>query len=280
MLRELADGVYVENRFHGGNVALIRCEGGDLLVDTPMLPPEARQWQLALMQMGVKDPYAIVNTDYHPEHFLGNAQFMPTRVIGHELSAKPIAKYKTSTLERLSNTFRESDRFLADEILNTEIRPPEIAVGDRLTLHLGRRVEVLYLEGHTPASVGVYLPKERMLFAGDTITNDEHPTMYQCVALAWLVTLTRINGMEIDTIVPGVGEPCGKEVIDPLRAYILEMHSRTLELFKKGASRRECVDKVDMLDWFPVPEDQATAIRHRRRESVERVYTEIRLALR
>ena len=262
-------------------MGLIRTERGGLLIDTPMLPPDARQWQLQLIQMGVDHIYGIVNTDYHPEHFLGNAVFMPTRTFGNDLSAKPVAKYQTSTLEHLASAYRDNDPMLASEILHTPIYSPELSVSDRVTLHLGdRHIDLLYLEGHTPASLGIYLPEERILFAGDNIANNEHPTLYQASVLAWLRTLRRIENMDLDLIVPGVGETCGKETIDPIYRYIAEMWRRVLRLFLKGASRRECVDKVGMLDFFDYPEDQQSLIKRRRRESVERVYTEIRVALR
>ena len=206
---------------------------------------------------------------------------MPTRTFGHEQSAKPISKYETSTLEQLADLYRERDPALSAEILGIEIVSPQVRVDDRVWVHLGgRRVQVLYLEGHTPSSLGVDMPEERILFAGDNVVNNAHPAVYQANSLAWLDTLERIRAMDIDLIVPGEGEPCGKEAIDPLYDYIVEMRRRTTELFKKGASRRECVDKVGMLDWFPIPDDRAAEIKRRRRGSVERVYTEIRIALR
>ena len=281
MLRELAEGVYLETGFAGGNVGLILSERGDLLVDTPMFPADARRWRVDLVQMERYQIYGIVNTDYHPEHFWGNDVFMPTRTFGNELSTKPIAKYATAGLEQFAARYREANSLRANDIAQIKIHPPEIRVDDRLTLHLGdRTVEVLHLEGHTPASLGVYLPQERILFAGDNIVNDEHPTMVHANSLAWLDTLMRIQEMEVDVIVPGVGEPCGKEAIPPLREYITEMRRRIGDMFLKGSSRRECVDRVGMAEYFPIPQGQENRIKLRKRESVERLYTEIRVALR
>jgi len=124
------------------------------------------------------------------------------------------------------------------------------------------------------------LPAERILFAGDNIVNNEHPTMVHANTLAWIDTLHRIQGMEVDLLVPGAGEPCGKETIEGMIAYIAEMRRRVAELFASGASRRDAVDKVGMLEYYPVPESQAARIKRRRRENVERVYTEIRSAQR
>jgi cyclase len=277
LLKELANGVYVETEFEGGNVGLILTDRGALLVDTPMLPPEARQWQWRLTQLGVKDLYGLVNTDYHPEHVLGNAVFMPTRILGHEFSTRPLARYKPAVLEQVSAAYRDKDPQLAQEIMDLEVYGPEICVEDRLTLYIGdRTIEILHLDGHTTASLGVYLPRERVLFAGDNIVHNEHPVMVHANTLEWLESLALVQRMEIDTLVPGSGAVCGKEAIAPLESYIREMRDRVTEQYLKGASRREAVDKVGLLDSYPVPESQATRIKRRRRESIERVYAEIR----
>lgn len=280
-LRELARGVYLETGFVGGNVGAIISERGAVVVDTPMLPPEARAWRSTVASLDGDTIYGVVNTDYHPEHFIGNAAFMPTRVWGHDAGARQIAKYKTSTLDQVAASVRKEHPALAEEIAQLEIYPPELSVGKRVTLHLGdREVQLLHLPGHTPASLGVYLPEERILFAGDNIVNNEHPTMVQANTLAWIDTLHRIEAMDVDVLIPGVGEPCGKEVIAPLIGYITEMRQRVAELFAAGATRRESVDRAGMLDCYPVPESQAARIKRRRRENVERVYTEIRSAQR
>ena len=281
MVRQLAEGVYCQNEYSGGNVGLVVTKKGALLIDAPMLPPDARHWRAYLSQEGIGSIYGLVNTDYHPEHLLGNSALAPARVFGHTLSLKPIAKYGTTALEQFSHQYRDASPSLAEEIMRITITEPEIMVGDRLTLYLGdREIEVLYLEGHTPASLGVYLPEERILFAGDNIANNEHPVMSQSSSQAWLETLARIDAMEVDLIVPGAGEPCGKEVIQPMYDYITEVRERTGELYDQGASRRECVDKINMLDRFPVPDASLARIKRRCRENVEQVYTEYRTVAR
>jgi len=277
---EITRGVYVETGYEGANVGALLTSKGALLVDTPMLPPEARAWKWTLQQMGVPEPYyGIVNTDYHPEHVLGNAVFMPTRIWGHELAAKQLAKYKSSLLEQLANAYREENPSLADELMQVEVYLPEVCVGDKVTLHMDDRpVEIIYLNGHTPASLGAYLPEDRILFAGDNIVQSQHPVMSQANSAAWIETLRLLDTMDIDIIVPGEGPLCDKSAIGPLVGYITEMRERVTELYKSGASRRECVDGVGLLDYFAFTEEQAPRMKRRRRENVERVYAEIRSA--
>lgn len=279
MLRELAHGVFVETLYTGGNVGLVLNERGAMLIDTPMLPGEGRLWQQALRDLGVTSFYGIVNTDPHPEHFLGNAVFWPIRILGHELTVRQVARYKASSLEELANLYRERDPELADELAQIDIHGPELCIEDRLTLYLGdRHVQVLHLNGHTPASLGVYLPAERVLFAGDNVVNNEYPVMSQANSAAWLETLASIRTMNVEVIVPGSGEPCDKEALEPLALYIAELRERVSELFRAGASRRECVEKAVLLERFPIPEAQAALVKRRKRENVERVYAEIRTA--
>ncbi len=281
MFREIAEGVFWDGDYAGGNVGLIVGQRGALLVDTPMFPPEARQLRQALREMGFETVYGIVNTDFHPEHFFGNDIFMPTRTFGHRESTKPIGKYISRDLRRFAEDYRDEDPALAGEIMELQMHYPEICVEDRVTIHLGGRdVQVLHFPGHTPSSLVAYLPRERLLYTGDNIWNNEHPALIDADSLAWLDTLKRIQEMPVTLLIPGSGEPCGKEVIDPLYEYIAEMRRRTLELFREGNSRRSCVDKVGMFDYFPIPEDREEEIRLRRRRSVEQVYTEIRIALR
>jgi cyclase len=280
-MNELAEGVFVEREFAGGNCGLVVTGRGSLLIDTPLLPSEGQQWLAQLQSIGMGRIFGIVNTDYHPEHMLGNHLFMPARVYGHEETEKPLARHDETSLAEVTASLAANNPALATALANIRMVRPEISVSDRVTLHINSlQVQILYLEGHTPASLGVYLPEHRVLFAGDNVTNNEHPVAQHANSLAWLETLQRIKEMDVDLIVPGTGEPGGKEMIDPLYQYLAEMRRRILELFMQGASRRECVEKVGMLDYFPIPKGQESEVKLRRRHSIERLYTEIRIALR
>ncbi|HUS81315.1 MAG TPA: MBL fold metallo-hydrolase [Armatimonadota bacterium] len=279
MLEEIARGVYVQDDFEGGNVGVIVAGDRALLVDTPMLPPDARRWRQTVESLGAASIYGIVNTDYHPENVLGNAAFRPVRTWGHESAAKPIAKYNLSGREQLGAAYRARSQALADEIAATELALPEIEVDDRMVLYLGgRRIVIYYMEGHTPSSLGVYLPDEQILLAGENVTNGAEPVMFQANTLPWLATLQRIKGMRVDRIVPGEGAMCGKEALDPLIAHITDLRERTLEFFRRGASRRETVEKIEIPERFAAPDEQSVRAKRRRRENLERVYTEIRIS--
>ena len=99
-------------------------------------------------------------------------------IFGHEASAKPVAKYEASQLEQIAETFKSHNPLVAEELLDIEIVMPNVFVQDRTVLHMPERnIEILFLEGHTPASLGVWLPEEKILFVGDTVTVNQFPDM-------------------------------------------------------------------------------------------------------
>ena len=75
MIREIASDIFVETDFHGANVAYVRTDEGVILIDTPMLPIEARQWRAEIEEKTGQQIVYIINTDHHRDHALGNYYF-------------------------------------------------------------------------------------------------------------------------------------------------------------------------------------------------------------
>ncbi|MHB9033670.1 MAG: MBL fold metallo-hydrolase [Anaerolineae bacterium] len=277
-IQELAKGVYFRS-FEGGNCGAVIDGDQALLIDTPFLPSEAQEWRLELEKLGVKDFRSIVNTDFHPEHFLGNAAFIPAPVWSHESATKYIARYKASLVDQVANLAHEVDPRIAETFGELEITTPRFNVNDRVVLYWPEHeIQIHFLDGHTTASLAVFLASQSILFAGDTVSVHEPPAMAQSDSRGWLGALAKIKELAPATIVPGVGEPCSLDCIDPLERYITELRLQVTELYKAGASRRECVEKVDLEEYLG--DDQSPRARRRQREAIERVYAEVRIELR
>ncbi|MBA2946739.1 MBL fold metallo-hydrolase [Streptomyces himalayensis] len=98
-----------------------------------------------------------------------------------------------------------------------ELRPVvptrELAEGDVIDLG-DARWEVLHLPGHTPGSVAIFEPEQKLLFSGDVVYDDgtdmidflaeSSPEDYQ-------VTMRRLLELDVDTIMAGHGERFGRE---------------------------------------------------------------------
>ena len=216
-MREIGPGVYVEVGYRGVNLGLVLTGEGAIVIDTPMSPSAARRWREQVAAQTDEPLIYVVNTDHHRGHALGN-QFFSAPVIAHDLAWKDMKSYTTDVWrQRLIDSFREREPDLAAELEDLQVVLPQVTFTRRLTLYRGRRlVHLIHVGGHTPATIMVHLPEERILFTGDVVVNGQHPYLGQCNSKQWLKALTYIRKMSVDTIVPGHGDLCGKEATQPL----------------------------------------------------------------
>lgn len=279
-LQQLSPGVFF-GTFEGGNCGAVIENGRALLIDTPMLPHEALEWRRQLRQFGAERIYAIVNTDFHPEHYLGNAAFMPADVWGHETTFRQVSRYRNSLVDQITSLVHEVDPRVAESLAGVELITPTVTVEDRVTLYWSEHeIQIYHLDGHTTASLGVYLPAESILFAGDTVVSGEPPAMGQADSRGWLEALNMLKALRPQTLVPGIGLPCSLECLEHMTSYLQELRTRVAALYEAGASRRECVEKVNLESFFETGPEQSSRTRRRLREAVERVYAEIRTEMR
>jgi len=84
------------------------------------------------------------------------------------------------------------------------------SIRDGQTLMVGdQRATLLHTPGHSEDSLCVYLPQCRTLFSGDTLYRiTDHLGAYP---KAYLTTLERLAGLDIETIFPGHGHPITKD---------------------------------------------------------------------
>jgi len=83
------------------------------------------------------------------------------------------------------------------------------------------------------------------------------PVTMNCRFDGWIDLLGKVEDMQVDTIVPGHGAPCGKEEVRRLRVYFEAMRDRMRPLVESGATREDVVQAVDVRDAAPVPLTEA-----------------------
>ena len=184
MIQEIDDRVFVDLDYEGANVGCILTDAGAIVIDTPMIPEEAKDWVNSVSQLTDKVLY-VFNTDHHRGHIMGN-QFFEVPILAHEAAWKEMANYKDTFIERTKNLFKKRLE-IQRQFDQIRIIKPELCFTGRLVMQKGNReLHFVHLGGHTPATSGLYLPKERILFTGDLVVIDEHPALGQCNSEEWL----------------------------------------------------------------------------------------------
>ncbi len=275
-MQEIANDVFVEFDYEGANCGLVLTDEGAIVIDTPIIPQEARDWTAQVASKTDKILF-VFNTDHHRAHILGN-QYFNAPVLAHEYAWKEMASYKDTFIERTQNLYKKQPE-IQKQFSETSIVKPELTFTGHLTMEKGgKSLHFVYLGGHTPATSGLYIPDVNILFAGDLVVVNEHPALGQCNSKEWLEQLLWLKQQKLHAIVPGHGELCNIEAVEPMRCYIRTMRARVRNQYKQGRTKAESAVVISqMIDMFPYPPKRKSFIEKRIRAGVSRIYDEMKL---
>lgn len=276
MIQEIADGVFVDLDYEGANVGCILTDEGAIVIDSPMIPTEAKHWAETVAKLSSRVLY-VFNTDHHRAHILGN-QFFDAPILAHEVAWKEMSNYKDTFIERTKNLFKKRPD-VQKQLDDIDIIKPELAFTGRLLMNRGgREIHFIHMGGHTPATSGVFLPEEKILFTGDLVVVNEHPALGQCDSEEWLTKLRWLRKQKYAMIVPGHGPLCNVEASEPVSDYIRSMRAKVRKQFKAGRTKAEAAVVISqMIDYFPYRQGEKSMIEKRIRAGVSRVYDEMKL---
>jgi len=277
-MHELAPHVYARTTLPHSNPGFIVTPEGVICIDSPLIPNEARAWRQTIDEVsgGLPILYVIIS-DHHRGHCLGS-QYLSDRVIAHEVAWKHMRNYGDNFKQRVRDSFKRKPDIRV-QFDNLEIIVPTITFQDALTIMRGDKVvRVLHVGGHTPATSMVWLPADRVLFAGDIVWIDQHPFMTQAHSGEWLEALRFIRALAPRHIVPGHGPICDVSAINRLEEYLLFLRQRTLDLYQAGRAKQETASLLipELKPWFPIPPERSSKIESQIRSGIGRVYDEHR----
>ena len=275
---ELAPGVFINHHYRGCTPGFIHTDEGIILVDTPLIPKQALDWREQIEDEYPGEPFLyLINTDHHRGHALGNQYYMPVKVIAHERAHKEMSGYTDNFKERVRNSFKREPEIQA-QLNNIIIIPPHVTFTNRAKLLFGgRKIELIYVGGHTPATSIVWLPDDGVCFVGDILWVDQHPYMAQGNTMEWLSALELIRNLGAQYLVPGHGPVCGPEATYRVGEYIEFMRKRVRDYYLEGQNKNETKSGLvgEMLEWFPVPPERKAKIESQIKSGLNRVFREI-----
>ena len=184
-LEQLADGVFAYTAQGDPNVGSIVGTDAILAIEARATPYMAQQW-IDVVRDRVSDlPFGdLVLTHYHAVRTLGASAFGARRIVAH-------AGTKALIDERGEEDWASEQGRMPRLFAGAETIPglthPTDTFEDAMTLDLGnRRVELRHLgRGHTSGDIVVWLPDERILFAGDLVEAQAAPYMGDAHVVDW-----------------------------------------------------------------------------------------------
>jgi glyoxylase-like metal-dependent hydrolase (beta-lactamase superfamily II) len=114
---------------------------------------------------------------------------------------------------------------LATEVPKLELIYPDETYTEKRSFGGTERTAhaISYGGGHTLSDAFLWLPEERILFAGDLVVNGTHPWVGDGDVNAWPWILERMAELGPETIVPGHGPVAGPEAIDFMLGYLRDL---------------------------------------------------------
>jgi glyoxylase-like metal-dependent hydrolase (beta-lactamase superfamily II) len=236
------------------NVGILVGEDAVLVVDSGMGPRNGKRVLEAAQGRRDGRRLVLTITHFHPEHgfgaqaFRGEAMIVYNRAQLDELHAKGLAYID------LFRTFGETVEAALEGVELVE--PDDVYDGEKHEVDLGGLTVQLRTFGraHTRGDQVVFLPDDRILFAGDLVESRIFPIYpyfppedTDVDGEAWIATLRRLEALEPSIVVPGHGEVGDAGLIATARAFHEDVRDRTYELADAGSDADEAVAQIEPL---------------------------------
>ena len=242
-LEELAPGVYAYTAQGDPNVGCVIGTDAILAIEARATPLMAQRWIDEVRTVSALPFGDLVLTHYHAVRVLGASAFEARRIITTRQTAELIEE--RGEQDWASEQGRMPRLFEGAQTIPGLTRPTQTFDG-AMTVHLGdREVELRFLgRGHTSGDLVVWLPEERICFAGDLVEAQAAPYMGDAHIGDWRgATLDNVAALEAEQMVGGRGPvvrgAAVAQAIDDTRAFLSAVFDGTRAIRDAGGTPRE-----------------------------------------
>ena len=235
---ELGRGLYAYTAEGDPNSGVIVGRDGVVVVDAQATPAMAAEVQAKIATVTDKKVTQIVLTHYHAVRVLGASGYPAHNIICSDVTRDLIVERgqqdMDSEIGRFPRLFRGRDG-IPGLTWPTHIfhQKMGLALGDRQAqvIHVGR--------SHTAGDTAVWMPDDKVLFAGDIVEFGATPYCGDAHFADWPATLQRLRDLGAEKMVPGRGRALlnakdVREGLDGTEAFVTTL----FRLVKAGVAKR------------------------------------------
>jgi glyoxylase-like metal-dependent hydrolase (beta-lactamase superfamily II) len=275
--RKLGPGVYAvlgdTGRGSEGrpNAGFIVTSEGIIVIDALASPRDGERLVATIRRVSRQPIRYLVLTHHHPDHHFG-------AIVFRRLSAKVVAHPNRSSLSSEGG----EEALLADWVRVVGLDAmrgfqfadtPDLPVTGTDTLRLGGRIVVVSHPGaaHSAGDLTIWLPRERILFAGDLLIEDGVTMVVDGSSGALLRALDEIDSLHARVIIPGHGAiPRRPEkLVASTRAYMTDLRKEMKAALEQGQPMGRALASLP-----PADQTRPVSLNSRRRRNAVRVYLE------
>lgn len=253
------------------NAGFVVTEGGVVVIDALASPRQGEQLLRTIRGITDRPVSWLVLTHHHPDHHFG-------AVVLRKAGARVVAHPDTRVLAAEGG----EDALIADwvrvvgldamrgfEFANT----PDRKVTGSDTLRVGGRTIVVTHpgQGHSAGDLLVWLPRERVLFAGDVLVEDGVSMVVDGNSSELLRVLGAVEGLGPAVVVPGHGAIPERPstLVRRTREYLTALQGEMRAAVERGVPMRRALAALP-----PADSTRPVSLDSRRRRNAARVYVE------
>lgn len=247
---EVAPGVFFRKtrwlpEFIGCNQGWVIFEDFVLVIDANF--PNQAEEIIPLIRKTTDKPIRYVfDTHYHGDHADGNPIFgkIGATAIASENAAE---EFRTKGV----NGFEQSKKEKPKEYGSLDYKTPSLYFPKKLVIEDAKqRVELLHFaHGHTKGDAVAWLPKQGILFTGDSCLNGAFNYTGDGNTETWIGALTEMRKLPIQKICPGHGEMSDITLIDRQRRYFVDLRQFIGDAISSGKTLAQIKETIDF-PWY------------------------------
>ena len=249
---KITDGVWfregdLKNLGHCNNI-IIEMKDYLIVVDANF-PSGAKAAMADAKKVSSKPVKYVFDTHHHGDHAYGNPIWTEAgaTTLAYKGVAEEMKRYEPARWQDTAKTRKD----VGDLKLATAEPPKQTFDKSPFVLEDStRRVEFHFLGwAHTRGDGFVYLPKEKILCTGDAVTNGPYNYTNDGNIGNWPKVAKAAQKLNVTHVLPGHGEPGGKEVLAGEERFMTELHKAVKSAVGQG---KKLNDLVEMKDDKPV----------------------------
>lgn len=239
-----------ENHGFRMNLAFVVGTESVAVLDSGYGPAMARDMLRHIRLITDRPVRHVVNSNSQPHRFMGNGPFLAQGAI--LIAGKDALPRMTESVETFARTIEAT----LEQPEGSIDAPPVAKTGveDRLTVDLGGvHLEIVAVgQAHTPGSLIVHIPEDRLVYAGDVLYGGRLLSLLSEVSdlEGWLRAWQRLEQYPEARFLPGHGEP------GPLSAFAHGVHDylqalldHTQQAVDQGTDMQSAINAFDATPW-------------------------------
>ncbi|WP_223880842.1 MBL fold metallo-hydrolase [Roseococcus microcysteis] len=245
---ELGAGLYAYTAEGDPNSGVVVGDKGVIVVDAQATPLLAREVQSRIAGVTSLPVQKVVLTHYHAVRVLGASAYEGAAIIASDATRDLIKERGQQDMD--SEIGRFPRLFRGREEVPGLTWPTETFRARMSLWQAKREVQIIQIgRSHTSGDTVVWLPKEKVLFAGDTVEAGATPYCGDAWFNDWSATIAALRRLRPEKLVPGRGPALTtradcEQALHDTATYVETLFAMALAAVEKGWSLKQFYDEA------------------------------------